>query len=108
MRQTYCHLLYNIEKNYQPFSFVTHHCREGDIYDLITFILNVGIPNNISNLTERIRYSSCALAPVISPMSIMFSIFQPNSVNSVFVLVFALSSLAEINKEWSPLFNCFG
>jgi hypothetical protein len=24
MRQTYCHLLYNIEKNYSSFSFVTH------------------------------------------------------------------------------------
>jgi hypothetical protein len=25
MRQTYCHLLYNIEENYPSFSFVTHH-----------------------------------------------------------------------------------
>src|SRR6266446_6821838 len=78
------------------------------IHDLITFILNIGTPNDISNLTERIRNASIALAPVISPMSIMFSIFQPNSVNSVFVLVFALSSLPEINIEWSPLFSCFG
>src|SRR3954467_12831063 len=28
MRQTCCHLLYNIEKNYQSFSFVTHHCEQ--------------------------------------------------------------------------------
>src|SRR5258706_7040330 len=80
----------------------------GHAYDLITFILKIGTPKVIRILTERIKYDSIALAAVMSPISMMLSILQPNSFNSVLVLVFAFSSFPATNREWSPLFNCFG
>jgi hypothetical protein len=69
MRQAICHLLYNTEKNYHFFSFVTHLCGEKRVFMLIdkpqTFIADLMKKKSktITKLIEEYPELESKLAP---------------------------------------------